>query len=105
MTTAKCLWKHAARLKNYFCAITSRRFLPTFAAKLDREDPSGFYGKLAELCLRFVTAECARLQVACGAANLGLRPADDGRVPMACGSGAECTAMPGADVPDRSESV
>jgi putative dimethyl sulfoxide reductase chaperone len=81
------------------------RFLPTFAAKLDREDPSGFYALLAGLCLRFVTAECARLQVACGAANLGLRPADDSRVPMACGSGIECSAMPGACVPDGSDSV
>jgi putative dimethyl sulfoxide reductase chaperone len=81
------------------------RFLPTFAAKLDREDPSGFYGMLGRLCLRFVTAECARLQVACGAANLGLRPADDGRVPMACGSGVECSAMPGVCVPDGSDSV
>ena len=30
------------------------RFLPTFSAKLDREDPSGFYGMLAGLCLQFV---------------------------------------------------
>jgi len=81
------------------------RFLPTFAAKLDREDPSGFYGMMAKLCLRFVTTECARLQVACGSANLGLRPADDSRVPMSCGSGVECTAMPGASVPDGSDSV
>lgn len=81
------------------------RFFPTFAAQLDREDPSGFYGMLAELCLRFVTAECARLRVACGAINLGLRPADDSRVPMACGSGVECSAMPGASVPDGSDSV
>jgi putative dimethyl sulfoxide reductase chaperone len=81
------------------------RFLPTFAAKLDREDPSGFYGLLAALCLRFVAAECARLQVACGAANLGLRPADDSRAPMACGSGVECSAMPGACLPDGSDSV
>ena len=81
------------------------RFLPTFAAKLDREDPAGFYSMLAELCLQFVTAECARLQVACGAANLGLRPADDSRVPMACGSGVECSAMPGAGAPEGSDSV
>lgn len=81
------------------------RFLPTFSAKLDREDPSGFYGMLAGLCLQFVTAECVRLQVPCGGANLGLRPADDSRVPMACGSVAECSAMPGACVPEGSDSV
>jgi DMSO reductase family type II enzyme chaperone len=81
------------------------RFLPTFAAKLERDDTAGFYNTLAQLCLRFVTAECYRLRVSCGIANLRLRPADDDRVPMACGSGAECTAMPGACMPEGSDSV
>jgi DMSO reductase family type II enzyme chaperone len=81
------------------------RFFPTFAAKLNGQDPSGFYATLAELGLRWVMAECARLQVSCGAVSLGLRPADDNRVPMACGSGVECAAMPGACVPDGSDSV
>jgi len=81
------------------------RFLPTFAAKLNGEDPSGFYGTMVELCHRFVMAECARLQVPSGAANLGLRPADDSRVPMACRSGTECEAMPGACVPEGADSV
>jgi DMSO reductase family type II enzyme chaperone len=81
------------------------RFLPTFTAKLEREDSSGFYARLAEICRRFVAAECARLQIRSGAASLGLRPADDGRVPMACGSGTECAAMPGACMPEGSDSV
>lgn len=81
------------------------RFLPTFAAKLTHHEDSGFYGLLGELCLRFVAAECARLHVPSGAANLALRPADDDRVPMACGSGAECGAMPGASVPEEADSV
>jgi hypothetical protein len=81
------------------------RFLPTFAAKLTRQENSGFYGLLGELCLRFVAAECARLHVPSAAANLGLRPADDDRVPMACGSGAECGAMPGAGVPEEADSL
>jgi TorA maturation chaperone TorD len=81
------------------------RFLPTFASKLRRHGDSGFYGLLGELCLRLVTAECARLHVPSGAANLDLRPADDDRVPMACGSGADCGAMPGACVPEEAESV
>jgi len=76
------------------------RFLPAFVAQLLREDSAGFYGTLGELCLRFVSAECARFEVSLGAATLGLRPADDGRVPMACGSGAECAAMPGAGTPE-----
>ncbi len=81
------------------------RFLPAFVGRLQRADGPGFYGRLGELCRRFVTAEANRLQVPLGAANLGLRPADDGRIPMACGSGADCAAMPGAAMPERTESV
>ncbi len=81
------------------------RFLPTFASKLTRQEDSGFYGLLGELCLRFVSAECGRLHVPSGAANLELRPTDDDRVPMACGSGAECGAMPGASVPEEADSL
>lgn len=81
------------------------RFLPAFVSLLQREDRSGFYGNLGELCRRFVAAESDRLQVPLGAANLGLRPADDSRIPMACGSGADCTAMPGAATPEEADSV
>ena len=76
------------------------RFLPTFVTQLTREDPSGFYSTLGELCLRVVAAEWARFQVSLGLANLGLRPAGDSRVPIACGSGTECGAMPGACMPE-----
>lgn len=81
------------------------RFLPTFATKLIRHENSGFYGLFGELCLRFVSAECARFSLPSGAANLGLRPAEDDRVPMACGSGSECAAMPGACAPEEAEPV
>ena len=81
------------------------RFLPTFARKLSREDRGGFYAKLGDICLRIVTQESARLNIAMGGFNLPLRPADDDRVPMACGSGTECTAMPGACVPEDADSV
>lgn len=79
------------------------RFVPTFAVQLHRENPGGFYTKLADLCLQIVAADCARLGVALGAADLALRPADDSRVPMACASGTQCTAMPGTGVPDEAE--
>jgi putative dimethyl sulfoxide reductase chaperone len=81
------------------------RFFPTFATKMNGQDPAGFYGTLAEFGLRLVMAECARLQVSSGTAGLGLRPANDNRVPMACGSGAECADMPGACTPEDSDSV
>lgn len=81
------------------------RFLPTFTQQLAREQSAGFYGKLAGLCLCFVSQETIRLGVRLGAANLPLRPVDDDRVPMACGNGAECAAMPGACAPEGADSV
>jgi TorA maturation chaperone TorD len=81
------------------------RFLPTFAHKLGREDAAGFYAALAGLGLRLVTQESTRLKVTLGGANIMLRPADDDRVPMACGGGADCGAMPGACTPEGDDSV
>lgn len=96
------------------------RFLPAFAKKLTRTayphpiplpegegegDSHRFYRALAELCLRFIALECARLGVSLGPQNLSLRPANDDRIPMACGSGAECAAMPGACDPEESGAV
>jgi len=81
------------------------RFLPTFGQKLGDADPSGFYAALAQLCLSFTVQESARFSIPLGGANLPLRPADDDRVPMACGSGSECAAMPGACMPDGADSV
>jgi DMSO reductase family type II enzyme chaperone len=81
------------------------RFLPAFASKLQREDRTGFYGMLVKLCLAFIELESNRFDVPRGAENLGLRPADDDRIPMACGSGAECAALPGACAPEGADSV
>ena len=79
------------------------RFLPAFASQLSRENTGGFYGALAQLSRRFVDAECSRMNVAPGPATLGLRPAEDSRVPMACGNAAECAAMAGAASPEEEE--
>lgn len=81
------------------------RFVPAFARKLVTEGRKSFYGNLGELCLRFVTVECARLGVLLGPKNLSLRPATDDRVPMACGSGTECAATPGSCDPEESGAV
>jgi DMSO reductase family type II enzyme chaperone len=78
------------------------RFLPAFAKKISREDGSGFYGTLGDLACAFIALECARFRVPAGPENLTLRPADDERVPMACGSG-ECPAMPGVSDLDEAE--
>jgi DMSO reductase family type II enzyme chaperone len=69
------------------------RFLPAFANKLGREATDGLYRALARLARGFIAAECARFGVPAGPENLTLRPADDERVPMACGSG----GCPGSD--------
>jgi TorA maturation chaperone TorD len=71
------------------------RFGPAFARKLAHEDRGSFYGALDNLCLAFMSCECERVGVMPGPVELSLRPADDDRVPMACGSGTECAAMPG----------
>lgn len=80
------------------------RFLPAFASKVSREDSGGFYGRLAELSHCVITAECARWNIPCGPASLGLRPADDSRVPMACGNGTEC-GLAGAGHSDEADPV
>src|SRR3989338_682761 len=81
------------------------RFVPSFTRKLVIEDQGGFYGVLGELCARFVTEECVRLGLPVGPENLGLRPATDDRVPMACGTGAECAAMPGVCDPEENGAI
>ncbi|MFQ5682217.1 MAG: molecular chaperone [Candidatus Binatia bacterium] len=72
------------------------RFAPAFTRKLSREDREGFYGALGELCARFVIEDCTRLSVSVGPESLGLRPAAEDQVPMACDNGAECTELSGA---------
>ncbi len=78
------------------------RFLPAFAKKLTREDGDGFYGSLGAIAGRLMTLESSRFGVVLGPENLSLRPADDGGVPMACGSG-DCSALPGVSELDESE--
>ncbi|HWP58604.1 MAG TPA: molecular chaperone TorD family protein [Candidatus Acidoferrales bacterium] len=77
------------------------RFAPAFSARLKRRADGGFYGALANLCGELVAADCARFGVPLGSQSLGLRPAPDDRVPMACGSGAACPAMPGTSAAEE----
>ena len=73
------------------------RFVPSFAGRLRRVDPQGFYGALGDLCLGLVESDCRRYEVALGPAPLRLRiPIEDG-APMACGPVEGC---PGACDPD-----
>ncbi len=79
------------------------RFAPAFAKKLRQVNGGSFYGAITELCYCLVTLDCRRFGVPVGPQSLSLRPATDDRVPMACGSGAECMAMPGAGQPEELE--
>ncbi|MBI4560716.1 MAG: molecular chaperone TorD family protein [Candidatus Rokubacteria bacterium] len=75
----------------------SRRFLrdhlgrwaPAFGLKLAREDRSGFYEALGDLCSAFVSHECARVGVPAGPEFVRLRSPRPADAPMACGPGAE----------------
>lgn len=62
------------------------RFAPALGRLAAREDPDGFYGALADLCRRFVTAECEREGVPAGPEFLPLREPAEDSTPMACGS-------------------
>lgn len=75
------------------------RFAPSFARRASAADPSGFYGRLALLCLDFVRAECRRYDAPVGPEMLRLRePIDDG-APIACGAPGGC-GVPGPCGPD-----
>jgi DMSO reductase family type II enzyme chaperone len=62
------------------------RFLPALAVRLERADPTGFYGALAALARAVVERECRAFDVPAGPETLGLRMPVEDRTPMACGS-------------------
>ncbi len=62
------------------------RFAATFGRKLAREDPRGFYGRLGNLCVAFMLAECTRLDIPPALDNLSLRPPVADSASLACGS-------------------
>lgn len=77
------------------------RFVPTFATTITQHNHAGFYGKLAKFAFEVLTLESLRFDVPLGAMNLSLRPAEDDRVPMACGNGMECAEMSGVCSPEE----
>ena len=69
------------------------RFVPSFAGRLRREDPGGFYDALGELCQELVKSDCRRYDAPLGPDALRLKIPLEDNTPMACGSEAGC---PGA---------
>lgn len=63
------------------------RFGVAFGATLSREDPHGYYGRLGELCVALLKAECQHLGLPAGPEFMQMRSTEDDGVPMACGSG------------------
>jgi DMSO reductase family type II enzyme chaperone len=83
--------RRAARL---FLRDHLARFVPSFARRVVAADPGGFYGRLAQLGLDFIRAECERYEAPAGPEMLRLRlPVDDG-APIACGTPDGC-GVPG----------
>jgi len=79
------------------------RFVPAFSRELAIVEAESFYGALGGLCMEFVLQECRRWKVPLGHETLGLRPVTDDGVPMACGVGGECSAIPGVFDPATSD--
>lgn len=61
------------------------RFGRAFARLLQEQEPEGFFGRLGNLLLDFLTCECQRFRTEPGALVLPLRSAEDDKVPMVCG--------------------
>ena len=70
------------------------RFVPSFARRVVAADPDGFYGRVAQICLDFVGAECRRYGVPAGPEMLRLRMPIDDAAPIACGVPDPC-GLPG----------
>ncbi len=82
---------HATRL---FLRAHLGRFAAALGDRLERADPSGFYGALGALTAAVVVGDCRRFDVEAGPTSLPLRDPTEPGVPMACGS---CDlAAPGA---------
>jgi TorA maturation chaperone TorD len=64
-------------------------------ARLEEEDPHGFYGRIGRLLARYLASVSAELGISAGPATLPLSAFEDDGVPMACGSGIE-SAEPAA---------
>lgn len=62
------------------------RFGLAFATRLVAEDRNAYFGALGQMLLALLTAECTRLGVEAGPADLAVRPEEPDDTPMACGS-------------------
>ena len=79
------------------------RWASAFARRLAREDPAGFYGRLGELLVAFVSHECALVNVPTGPELLRLRSTSLGDVPMACGTGEDLLQIDSSSATGRTE--
>jgi TorA maturation chaperone TorD len=75
------------------------RFIPSFCARVRREDPAGYYGALAALCHLLVLDDCRAHAIEPGPETLRLRlPLEDG-APVACGT-VDCAPGGGCGPPE-----
>lgn len=62
------------------------RFGRAFATRVVSKEPDGYFGALGHTLLAFLGAECERLGIEAGPADLAVRPDTTDDTPMACGS-------------------
>jgi len=78
------LLEESERAHTFFLRDHLAKFAASFGHRLAREDPCGFYGKLGNLCVGLVRADCRRLGISSVPDNLPIREAVEDHTPMAC---------------------
>ncbi len=66
-----CVNAERAFLKDHLA-----RWLPAFARRIEKADPTGLYGEIARFAEAFVKAECDNFDIHAGPQKLELRPTD-----------------------------
>ena len=78
------LLEETRRAHKLFLGEHLAQFAATFGRKLAREDPLGLYGRLGNLCIALVQADCKRLGISSAPDHLPIREIVEDRTPMAC---------------------
>ena len=78
------LFEESQRAHKLFLHDHFATFAATFGRRLAREDPLGLYGRLGNLCIALVQADCKRLGLSSAPDHLPTRDIVEDHTPMAC---------------------